>query len=343
MRLIEVLTPPFKLNGREVTVGVRVGIAVAPTDATEAEALRRNADIALTGAKADGTGCFRFFEPEMNRLVQARRTLEADLRRALEDGEFELFYQPLLRIATREVVGFEALLRWRHPTRGLVLPGEFVPLAEETGLIVPIGEWVLATACAEAVGWLEQLNVAVNLSPVQVRHRGLAAALGMALARSGLAPSRLELEITETVLLQDTVETLAILRQIKALGVTIAMDDFGTGFSSLSYLRRFPFSKVKIDRSFVQDLGRCDEATAIVRAIIGLCADLGMSTLAEGVEREDQLAILGGEHCADAQGYLFGQPRPSSMVQEMLRQSPDGRLPARAAPDGRQLVQASGV
>lgn len=316
--LIEDMGQPCELNGRIVSVSISAGVALAPDDATDAATLLRHADIALHSAKADGYGQARLFEADMNQALLARRQTEADLVVALSRDEFELHYQPLVRLEGRSVVGFEALLRWRHPTRGLVSPAEFIPLAEETGLIVPIGVWVLRAACTEAATWPGQQKVAVNLSPIQVRDRRLVQAVATALADTGLPAAQLELEITETVLMQDAAETLETLSSLHQLGVSIALDDFGTGFSSLSYLRSFPFDKVKIDRCFVQDLGTGHEVRAIVHAIIGLCTNLGITTLAEGVEREEQIAILEAEGCKDVQGFFFSRPVLTSDIPALL-------------------------
>jgi EAL domain-containing protein (putative c-di-GMP-specific phosphodiesterase class I) len=256
----------------------------------------------------------------MNTRLEARRALEVGLRRALAAGEFELFYQPLFRLVDRRIVGFEALMRWRHPLRGLVDPGEFIGVAEETGQIVPMGEFALQQACAEAAGWPNDVSVAVNLSPVQFKSHSLVDAVAAALQKSGLAPRRLELEVTETVLLRDTADTLATLRRLHELGLDIALDDFGTGYSSLSYLSKFSFDKVKIDRSFVHDLGRRSEAAVIIRTIIGLCNHLQVTSLAEGVETEEQLAELARENCTQVQGFLFSQPVPASEVPALLAQ-----------------------
>ncbi len=318
-RLIDSLCRPYEIGGHHVTIGTSVGIAVLPGDGADPEQLLKNADMALYGAKADGRGSFRFFEPQMHALMQTRRTLEIDLRKALSAGEFAVYYQPLMNISTRTISGFEALVRWNHPERGLVPPSEFVPLAEEIGLIVPLGKWVLREACLDAASWPGDIKVAVNVSVIQFSSRTLVDDVAAALAASRLAPGRLDLEITETVMLDDTEGILVILHQLRELGVGIAMDDFGTGYSSLSYLRRFPFSKVKIDRSFVEGLGRGAECDAIVTAVIDLCETLGMTTVAEGVETEAQLQLLRMGHCGEAQGYLFSQPRPSSEVLAMCR------------------------
>ena len=316
---MQVLAAPFEIDGQLMAVGVSIGIAIAPHDSLDGDVLLRSADLALYRAKAEGRGCWLFFRPEMNAQSQLRRKLELDLRRALAHDEFELFYQPIVDIASLRVSGFEALLRWRHPERGLVPPDKFIPLAEEVGLIVPIGEWVLEQACLQAASWPGGKKIAVNLSPAQFASRSLVQAAADALRRSGLAASRLELEITETVMLQDTEETLATLHRLKALGVRIAMDDFGTGYSSLSYLQRFPFDKVKIDRCFTQELGVSRESGPIVRAVVSLCAGLEMVTTAEGVETEDQLARLAEAGCREAQGFLFSRPQPAGEIEEMIR------------------------
>jgi EAL domain-containing protein (putative c-di-GMP-specific phosphodiesterase class I) len=290
-----------------------------PGDGDNPDQIMKNVDMALYGAKADGRGSYRFFEAAMHARMQARHTLEMDLRKALSGGEFEVYYQPLMKIDTRSVSGFEALLRWNHPDLGLVPPSEFVPLAEETGLIIALGKWVLHQACADAVTWPLDVKVAVNVSVIQFGSKHLVEDVAAALARSGLDPKRLELEITETVMLDDTDAILVILHQLRDLGVGIAMDDFGTGYSSLSYLRRFPFSKVKIDRSFIAELGKGGDCDAIVTAVIDLCETLGMTTLAEGVETEEQMQQLRAANCSEAQGYLFSPARPASEVSSMCR------------------------
>jgi diguanylate cyclase (GGDEF)-like protein len=317
-RVVQEIGIPFDLDGHQVTIGVSLGIAVAPGDAAGADELLRNADMALYRAKSDGRNTYRFFEPEMDRLMQARRTLELDLRKAIANNEFVVFYQPLIKLETEEICGFEALVRWSHPVRGLVPPLDFIPLAEETGLIVPIGEWVLRNACAEAAKWPKNIRVAINLSPVQFKMRNVCQAVVSALAHSGLEATRLELEITESVLLLDNVSTLETLHQLRSLGVRISMDDFGTGYSSLSYLRSFPFDKIKIDRSFVHDLERNEDSKAIVRAVTGLGGSLGMSTTGEGAETRAQVDCLRMEGCTEAQGYFFSKPKPASEVFAML-------------------------
>jgi diguanylate cyclase (GGDEF)-like protein len=317
-KVIEVLLEPFEVHGHQVVIGTSIGIAIAPTDGNEPDQLLRNADMALYRAKANGRGSYHFFQPEMDAQMQERRRMELDLRKALLAGEFELYYQPLVHLANGEVCGFEALVRWNHPERGLVGPDEFIPVAEEIGLIVPLGEWVLKRACKDATAWPDKITVAVNLSAAQFRNPTLALSVVSALGQSGLSASRLELEITETVLLQDDRAVLDTLHQMRDLGVRICMDDFGTGYSSLSYLRSFPFDKIKIDRSFVSELGKENDCVAIIRAVTRLGASLGMITTAEGVETEQQLEILRTEGCVQAQGFLFSKPKPLSEIPELL-------------------------
>jgi diguanylate cyclase (GGDEF)-like protein len=321
-RLIAALAEPFDVQGHRVLVGTSVGIALHPADGETPEALLRQADLALYRAKQEGRGRFRFFESGMDTEAQARRQMELELRRALDEApeEFELHYQPVLGIASRRVTGFEALVRWRHPTRGLVPPAAFVSLAEEIGLVERLGELVLRQACAEAASWPEPaLRIAVNLSPAQFRRGALVQTVAGILAETGLSPGRLELEITEGVLLQRTEETLETLRRLRATGVRIAMDDFGTGYSSLGYLRSFHFDKVKIDRSFVRDLPQRPEDAAIVAAVAGLCRTLGIVTTAEGVETEEQLCALRRHGCAEAQGFLFSRPVPAAQLPALRR------------------------
>jgi diguanylate cyclase (GGDEF)-like protein/PAS domain S-box-containing protein len=320
-RVIEELGSAFEIDGHEVIVGASVGIAIAPGDGNAADVLLRNADMALYRAKADGRGRFHFFEAEMDKRVQLRRALELDLRKAFNQGEFELYYQPLINLRGGDVSGFEALLRWRHPERGMISPAEFIPLAEEIGLINPLGEWVLREACADAMTWPKPVKVAVNLSPVQFKSRNLVQAVLTALAYSRLPPERLELEITESVLLDETDTNLATLHRLRELGVCISMDDFGTGYSSLSYLRSFPFDKIKIDQSFVRELTERPDCMAIVRAVTGLGASLGIATTAEGVETHEQLDRLRAEGCTEVQGYLFSAPRPATEVAGMLKKA----------------------
>jgi diguanylate cyclase (GGDEF)-like protein len=321
-RLIAMLNEPFQVLGHRIVIGTSIGISISPQDGMDLDQLMKSADLALFRAKQDGRGVYRLFQTEMDAQMQVRRVLELDLRGALADGQLQLYYQPLIGLRAQAAVGFEALLRWRHPTRGLIAPDQFIPLAEEIGAIVPIGEWILRTACVAATAWPGDMKVAVNLSAVQFKSDGLVAAVTAALHDSGLAPGRLELEITETVLLRDTAAALATLRQFHSLGVHIAMDDFGTGYSSLSYLQRFPFDRIKIDQSFVRELGKQSDSDAIVRAVIALSRELGMATTAEGVETVDQLRSLARAGCTVVQGYLFSQPVPEAAIPELLRSMP---------------------
>jgi predicted signal transduction protein with EAL and GGDEF domain len=318
-RLIGLFDAPFMVEGHQIVIGTSIGIVFAPQDGLDPDQLLKNADLALYRAKVDGRGLYRLFHAEMDAQMQARRRLELDLREALTVGQLELFYQPIVDLRARAVAGFEALLRWRHPQRGPVPPDQFIPLAEEIGLIVPIGEWALREACLAAATWPDEMRVAVNLSPAQFKSRDLVTSVALALCEAGLPPDRLELEITETVMLQDTDATLATLRQLRALGVGIAMDDFGTGYSSLSYLRRFPFDRIKIDQSFVRDACRKRDCGAIVRAVTGLGHELGMATTAEGVETAEQLAAITLAGCTEVQGYLFSPAVPASAVPDVLQ------------------------
>jgi diguanylate cyclase (GGDEF)-like protein len=317
-RLVEVISAPYVIADHQIIVGVSIGISLSPQDGSNPNELLKNADLALYRAKADGRGTYRFFEAGMDARAQARRLLEMDLRAALLRNEFEVHYQPIRDVAKDQVVAFEALARWNHPQRSLISPAAFIPLAEETGLIVQLGDLVLRNACADAATWPEDISVAVNLSPVQFKNPNLVASVSEALASSGLSSSRLELEITESVLLQNSEATLAILHELRAKGVRISLDDFGTGYSSLSYLRSFPFDKIKIDRSFVSELSTRVDSMAIVRAVTGLGRSLGIATTAEGVENDAQLELLQREGCTQAQGYLFSAPRPASEVAMML-------------------------
>jgi len=318
-RIIDSLSAPYTIAGQEIVIGTSIGISIAPDDGETADQLLKNADLAMYRAKSDGRGVFRFFEPAMDAKMRARREMELELRNALANDQFVINYQPLVNVTLGRVVGFEALLRWCSPQRGMVQPGDFITLAEEIGLIVPIGTWVLREACAEAARWPGDIKIAINLSPVQFKSERLVLDIIAALGASGLSPQRLELEITESVMLQDTEMTLEILRQIKALGVSISMDDFGTGYSSLSYLRKFPFDKIKIDQSFIRDLSDAHDSVAIVRAVMGLGSSLGMVTMAEGVETEEQLRTLRAEGCTEAQGFLFSPAVPAGEVDALLR------------------------
>ena len=314
-RLIDGIGAPYEIEGHPVVIGISIGIALAPADGVESSVLLKHADLALYRAKSDGRNCFRFYESQMDAVVQLRRALEIDLRNALSNGEFELHYQAVIDAATRRPCGAEALVRWRHPQRGLMGPDGFIPLAEEIGMIDTLGEWILGAACAEAARWPAHVKIAVNLSPAQFRKGDLPEVIAGALARSGLAPERLELEITESVLLQKNDATLATLHAIKRLGASIVLDDFGTGYSSLSYLRMFPFDKIKIDRSFVRELASRADCAAIVCAITGLARSLNIVTTAEGVETEEQLALVISAGCNQLQGYLFGRPAPAAALE----------------------------
>jgi EAL domain-containing protein (putative c-di-GMP-specific phosphodiesterase class I) len=298
-------------------VGLTIGIALYPTDGSDPATLIGNADAALYRAKAEARGSIRFFEPEMDERLRDRRALQHDLRTAVERDDLQLDYQPQARLGG-EVVGFEALVRWRHPTRGIVPPDTFIPIAEENGTIIAIGEWVLREACREAASWQRPLRIAVNLSPVQFQHGDLAGLVHSVLLETGLSPGRLELEITEGVLIGDFSRAISILRRLKTLGVRIAMDDFGTGYSSLSYLQSFPFDKIKIDQSFISNLGRNPQSQAIIRAVIGLGHGLNLPITAEGVETQDQLAFLSCETCDEVQGFLIGRPGPMHLFAHLV-------------------------
>jgi diguanylate cyclase (GGDEF)-like protein len=322
-RIRESIAKPYQIEGHTIVTDISIGISVAPFDAADPDPLLRNADMALYGAKADGRGTFRFFEPEMNTRMKARRELEMDLRRALVGKEFELHYQPLVSLESSEINAFEALLRWNHPKRGLIPPHDFIPVAEETGLIVPLGEWVLKAACYEAVEWPDHVKVAVNLSPAQLNNRNLLNVVTAALGETGMPARKLQLEITETVLLQNTFATLQTLHELRKLGVQIALDDFGTGYSSLSYLRSFPFDKIKIDRSFIQDLANGQEPVAIVQAVANLAKSLKMASTAEGVETQQQMDMLQALGCTEMQGYLFSRARPANEIRQFFEQRRD--------------------
>jgi len=324
-QIIAWISEPYDIDGQQALVGTSIGIAVSPGDGLAPERLLRNADLALYRAKGDGRGTFRFFEPAMDEHMQARRIMEQDLRKALPAGEFELYYQPVVNLESNEISGFEALIRWNHPEQGQIPPSTFIPLAEEIGFIVPLGEWVIREACLAAARWPEHLNVAVNISAVQFRGSSLTPVIVNALAASGLHPTRLEIEITESVLLQDREATLAVLHQLRALGIRIAMDDFGTGYSSLTYLQSFPFDKIKIDRSFVEDITENAGSLYIVRAVAALANGMGMAATAEGVETAEQLDKIAAVGCTEMQGYLFSKPLPVAEIERLFL----SRLPRR--------------
>jgi predicted signal transduction protein with EAL and GGDEF domain len=298
-RIYRAIREPFECAGHLITTDASIGIALAPQDGADLDQLLKNADMAMYGAKADGRRTYRFFEPDMDARARARRMLELELRQAIKDGEFEVYYQPLLNLQHNKISGCEALLRWRHPGRGFVSPAEFIPIAEETGLINQLGDWVLNTACSEASRWPADIGIAVNVSPVQFKSQTLALNVAAALAASGLAASRLELEITEAVLIRDDEAALAVLHQLRALGVRIALDDFGTGYSSLGYLQRFPFDKIKIDRCFVKDIGSPDGSSSIVQAVVNIATASHMTTTAEGVETQQQMELLRELGCTE--------------------------------------------
>ncbi|WBY16493.1 EAL domain-containing protein [Erythrobacteraceae bacterium WH01K] len=306
------------LNGQQADCSASLGIAIAPADGMDGATLMKNADLALYRAKGEGKATYHFFEQALDEQARQRRQMELDLRTALHSGGFELHYQPLYNLSSEQFSGFEALIRWPHPTRGMISPAEFIPLAEETGLIIPLGEWVIQEACRTAAGWSGDLSVAVNISPKQFAKPGLSSTILQALTNTGLAPHRLELEITESIFIANVEQTLAALHSLRDLGARIALDDFGTGYSSLSYLRSFPFDKVKIDRSFVEDLNTQTNAHAVIRAITTLAEALGMETLAEGVEEESQLEVLRAEGCRHIQGFLFSRPLSSDAVDDLL-------------------------
>jgi predicted signal transduction protein with EAL and GGDEF domain len=337
-RLTEAFSDGFEVEGRQLRIGLTVGGAVYPTDGADAKTLMVNADAALYRAKAEARGSVLFFEPEMRKQLNDRLALQEDLRAGIARGELLLHYQPQVKMSG-EVTGFEALVRWQCPKRGMVSPGTFIPIAEESGLINAIGEWVLREACREAASWAKPLTVAMNISPVQVQHGDLPGLVHLILLETGLAPARLELEITEGVLIDDFSRAVSILRRLKALGVQIALDDFGTGYSSLSYLHSFAFDRIKIDRAFISDLEHNRHSMAIVRAVVGLGQSLGVPTLAEGVETEVQRAFLIKEACDAMQGYLTGRPQPIANYAELTgRQtaSQQGCGPEQARPQARR-------
>jgi diguanylate cyclase (GGDEF)-like protein/PAS domain S-box-containing protein len=331
-RIFAAIRAPYQCLGHQVTADASIGIALAPQDGTDLDRILKNADLAMYAAKAAGRHTYRFFEPEMETEVLARRSLEMDLRQAIVDGGFEVHYQPCLSLQDDAITGCEALMRWRHPHRGMISPADFIPIAEETGLINQLGEWVLTTACMEAVTWPDHVRLAVNVSPVQFKSGTLALKVMAALAASGLAASRLELEITEAVLIRDDEAALAILHDLRAIGVRIALDDFGTGYSSLSYLQRFPFDKIKIDRCFIADIAEPEGSSCIVQSVVNIATERHMTTTAEGVETEQQRELLRALGCSEMQGYLFSPPKPAAEISQLLlthRERPDTARPGR--------------
>jgi diguanylate cyclase (GGDEF)-like protein len=317
-RVFDAIREPFECLGHQLTTDASIGIAMAPEHGVDLDQILKNADLAMYAAKSAGRRTYRFFEPAMDAQLKARRKLELDLRQAIADEALEVYYQPCVSLADNTVTGCEALVRWRHPERGMVSPAEFIPIAEDTGLIDQLGEWVLTTACAEAAQWPDDISLAVNVSPVQFRSGTLALKIVAALTASGLPANRLELEITEAVLIRDDDAALAILHQLRGIGVRIALDDFGTGYSSLSYLQRFPFDKIKIDRCFVNDIAEPGGSSGIVRAVVNIAAERHMTTTAEGVETQQQLELLRALGCSEMQGYLFSPPKPAADVRQLL-------------------------
>jgi predicted signal transduction protein with EAL and GGDEF domain len=317
-KVYSALRTSFDCHGHRFSSDASIGVAIAPRDGNDLLGLLKSADLAMYAAKAAGRRTYRFFEGGMETKANLRRQLEQDLRTALGEDGFEVHYQPLVHLASDGIIGCEALLRWRHPLRGLVSPAEFIPLAEETGLIQQIGQWVLQTACAEAATWPSHVRLAVNVSPIQFKSQTLALNVATALADSGLDPRRLELEITEAVLIDDDDAALATLNQLRELGVHIALDDFGTGYSSLRYLQRFPFDKIKIDRSFVKELTDASGSSSIIRAVVDIAADRNMTTTAEGVETTGQRETVRALGCTHMQGYLFSAALPAGEIRIML-------------------------
>jgi diguanylate cyclase (GGDEF)-like protein len=317
-RVFDAIREPYECLGHQVTTDASIGIALAPQHGGDLDQILKNADLPMYAAKSAGRRTYRFFEPAMDARVRARHILEVELRQAIIDGALEVYYQPCISLQDNRITGCEALLRWRHSERGMISPAEFIPIAEDTGLINQLGEWVLATACAEAATWPDHIKLAVNVSPVQFKSGTFALKIVAALAASGLAANRLELEITEAVLIRDDEAALAILHRLRGIGVRIALDDFGTGYSSLSYLQRFPFDKIKIDRCFVNDLGEPDGSSSIVQAIVNIAAARHMTTTAEGVETRQQQELLRVLGCAEMQGYLFSPAQPAAELKRMF-------------------------
>jgi diguanylate cyclase (GGDEF)-like protein len=323
-RVYEAIRAPFECAGHLLTTDASIGIALAPEDGANLDQLLKSADLAMYEAKADGRRTYRFFRPGMDARVRSLRALEFDLRQAIADGGFEIHYQPLVNLQDNRVTGCEALLRWRHPRLGMISPAEFIPVAEDTGLINQLGEWVLNKACAQAATWPGHIKVAINVSPIQFRSQTLALKVAAALAASSLPANRLELEITEAILIRDDEAALTMLHQLRELGVRIALDDFGTGYSSLSYLQRFPFDKIKIDRSFIRGIAEPTGSAYIVRAVVDIAEARSMTTTAEGVETEQELQILRDLGCTEMQGYLFSPALPAEKIAELLLSPPAG-------------------
>ena len=339
-RVFDAIREPYECLGHQVTTDASIGIALAPQHGIDLDQILKNADLAMYAAKSAGRRTYRFFEPEMDAQVKARRKLEMDLRQAITDRTLEVYYQPCISLQDNTITGCEALLRWHHPERGTIPPAEFIPIAEDTGLINQLGEWVLATACAEAATWPEDIRLAVNVSPVQFKSGTLALKIVAALAASGLAANRLELEITEAVLIRDDEAALAILHQLRAIGVRIALDDFGTGYSSLSYLQRFPFDKIKIDRCFVNDIAEPDGSSCIVQAVVNIAAERHMTTTAEGVETRQQQELLRALGCSEMQGDLFSPPKSAAEINRLCftHSEPSVTVDLRRARKRRQIT-----
>src|SRR6266850_769989 len=336
-RVFDAIRMPYECLGHQVSTDASIGIALAPQHGVDLEQILKNADLAMYAAKSAGRRTYRFFEPDMDAQVRARRILEMDLRQAIAYGGLEVYYQPCVSIHDNRITGCEALLRWRHSERGMISPAEFIPIAEDTDLIDQIGEWVLATACAEAATWPDDIKLAVNVSPIQFKSGTLALKIVAALAASGLRASRLELEITEAVLIRDDEAALAILHQLRAIGVRIALDDFGTGYSSLSYLQRFPFDKIKIDRCFVNDIAEPDGSSCIVQAVVNIAAARQMTTTAEGVETQQQRELLRALGCAEMQGYLFSPAKPAAEIRQLFHREQSAGADLRPRRKRRQM------
>jgi diguanylate cyclase (GGDEF)-like protein len=337
-RVFDAIREPYECLGHQLTTDASIGIALAPKHGGDLDQILKNADLAMYAAKSAGRRTYRFFEPTMDAQVKARRKLEMDLRQAIADGVLEVYYQPCISLQDNKITGCEALLRWHHPERGMIPPAEFIPIAEDTGLINQLGEWVLTTACAEAATWPDHIKLAVNVSPVQFKSGTLALKIVAALAASGLSANRLELEITEAVLIRDDEAALAILHQLRGIGVRIALDDFGTGYSSLSYLQRFPFDKIKIDRCFVNDVAEPDGSSCIVQAVVNIATERHMTTTAEGVETRQQQELLRALGCSEMQGDLFSPPKSAAEINRLCftRREPSSTLDQRRARKRRQ-------